>query len=168
MIISPVTILTPTYVSYHQSGEFVAWLIPDPSVRPPSQATLGGKGFKPRPSLRRSPPHPHVPPRGMGVPVCRSDPTLTATSSALTVAIDSTSACHGYGDALPQTLSGPASYQPPRRLRESSVTSTRRRWVDFCLAAYVAFPVFVLRLVPGSVRGAFFSHRKPEPDSDCA
>ena len=35
-----------TYLSYRQSGRFVAWLIPDSSVRPPWLASLG-KGFKP-------------------------------------------------------------------------------------------------------------------------
>ena len=34
MIISAFTILILTYVSYRQSAGFVAWLIPDSSVRP--------------------------------------------------------------------------------------------------------------------------------------
>ena len=56
----------------------MAWLIADSSVRP-WHPLEGGLNRDLRARVLRPP---HVPPQGLGVPVCRVDPTSAATPPA--------------------------------------------------------------------------------------
>jgi hypothetical protein len=84
--------------------------------------------------------------------VYRGNPTSTATSPASTVAIDSTPACHGYGDALSPNSEWPRRLPTPKT--PAAIVRYAMMMAGLGPRGIRCLSIIVLRLVLGSVPAA--------------